>query len=446
MIRRTILEWQSLGYSEDRARIDAIPAHLADRLVAVARHSSLGGEGGARILHHGRDRIRAGGIIGIIAAEGCTLEILPKIDGLGPTGDPGPLRRELVHMLSVALDIEIATGTLTDLDWQRDTILEVLIKLFCTKLFEAVHRGLPQRHIRHEEDLPTLRGQLDVVRQFTTLTVAPQKLACRFDALSPDIALNRIMKAAVGRLMHVARSPGNQRGLRELSLAFADISDVPIPSLRWDEAIIDRTNGRWGELKRLAHLLLGERFQTTSHGATHGHALLFEMNVLFEEYIGRMLVRALAGQPVSVRRQGGGRYCLVELDNLGSDGALRFRTRPDLILSRDGQVALIIDTKWKRLSSRIDDPKQGISQSDIYQMMAYSRLYGCPRVMLLYPHHDGLPHDDGVANQHRIGGGSERLQIATIRLGQRATLPARLHAITREPSQNAIICEEGGSG
>lgn len=442
MIRRTVLEWQSLVYSEDRSRTDAIPAHLADRLVAVSRRASLGGEGGARILHHGRDRIRAGGIVGIIAAEGCTLEILPKIDGLGPAGDPGPLRRELVHMLSVALDIEIATGAITNLDWQRDTILEVLIKLFCTKLFEAVHRGLPQRYIRHEDDLPTLRGQLDVVRQFTTLVAAPQKLACRFDALSPDIALNRIMKAAVGRLMRVARSAENQRRLRELSFAFADISDVPIPSLRWDEAIIDRSNARWGELKRLARLFLGERFQTTSHGAMHGHALLFEMNVLFEEYIGRMLVRALAGQPVSVRRQGGGHYCLIELDQLGLDRAHRFRTRPDLILSRDGQAELIIDTKWKRLSPRIDDPKQGISQSDIYQMMAYSRLYGCPRVMLLYPHHDGLPHDDGVANQHRMGGGRERLKIATIRLGQRATLSARLKALTRDSVQGARHLEQ----
>lgn len=428
-MRRTILEWQSLVYSDDRSRADAIPANLADRLVAVARRSSLGGEGGARILYHGRDRIRAGQVVGIIAAEGCTLEILPKIDGLEDPGKPGPLRRELVHMLAVALDIEIATGAITDLDWQRETILEVLIKLFCTKLFEAVHRGLPHRYVRYEEDLPTLRGQLDVVRQFTNLVAAPQMLACRFDALSPDIALNRIMKAAVDRLMRVARSPDNQRRLRELSFAFAEVADVPLSSLHWDDAVIDRTNARWGELKRLARLLLGNRFQTTSYGATQGHALLFEMNVLFEEYVGRMLIRALADQPLTVRRQGGGRYCLIELDEVGVDGANRFHTRPDIIVSRNEAPELIIDTKWKRLVSRANDLRQGISQADIYQMMAYSRLYACPRLMLLYPHHDGLPYGDGVANQHRLNGGDERLQIATIRLAQKATIEARLLAL-----------------
>jgi hypothetical protein len=51
---------------------------------------------------------------------------------------------------------------------------------------------------------------------------------------------------------------------------------------------------------------------------------------------------------------------------------------------------LVVDTKWKRMAPRIDDPKQGISQGDVYQLMAYSQLYGCRDVMLLYPHHGDL--------------------------------------------------------
>lgn len=47
----------------------------------------------------------------------------------------------------------------------------------------------------------------------------------------------------------------------------------------------------------------------------------------------------------------------------------------------------MIDTKWKRIASRIDDPKRGVSQADVYQMTAYGRLYGCLRLTLLYPHH-----------------------------------------------------------
>ena len=111
---------------------------------------------------------------------------------------------------------------------------------------------MPRQYIDFENDLPALRGRLDVTRQFSALAVSPQKLACRFDALSPDIALNQVMRAAVGKLSRLARAPDNQRALRELTFAYADISDVSPSVLRWDLIMLDRTNTRWRELLSLA--------------------------------------------------------------------------------------------------------------------------------------------------------------------------------------------------
>jgi 5-methylcytosine-specific restriction enzyme subunit McrC len=417
MIRRTVLEWRKLQYGDAP---DQIPAHIADRIAQAAKASSLGGEDGARIIQHGAKSIRAQQVVGVIAANGCTLEILPKIDGLGDgqsSDSQAAIRKNLVSMLAVVLDLEIASGRLTELGWQQDNLLEVLIRLFCNKLFDSVHRGMPRRYIPCEQDLPMLRGRLDVMRQFSTLAASPQRLASRFDDLSPDIALNQIMKAAVTKLLRLSRSAENLRKLRELNLAFADISDVPVPALRWDKVVLDRTNSRWRELLALARLLLGNRFQTTTTGSGKGFSLLFEMNTLFEEYVGRTLRKALAGTDLTVHLQGGRRYCLAELgeDEL-STGAERFMTKPDIIIRRLGQPVMIIDTKWKRLAASIDDAKQGVSQSDVYQMMAYGRLYECPRLMLLYPHHDELGQSEGRLNQHRINGSFDILSTATIGL------------------------------
>ena len=175
------------------------------------------------------------------------------------------------------------SGPLTQLAWQHHTILELLIRLYCSKLADAVRQGIPQQYTSQEDDLPVLRGRLDVTRQFSTLAVSPQKLACRFDARSPDIALNQIMRAAIGKLSRLAQAQDNQRALRELSFAYADISEVSPGALRWDLIVLDRTNTRWRELLSLARLFLGDRHQQTSAGPIDGHALLFEMNVLFEE-------------------------------------------------------------------------------------------------------------------------------------------------------------------
>ena len=305
-------------------RIDEteIPPLQADRLAAQARASVFSGRGGEGVLEHGRNGLRARGVVGVIATPGYQLEILPKIEGASDSGvevDNVTLRNRLIHMLAVAWDIRIDMGAIAQLGWQRDTLLELLIRLYCSKLVDAVRQGIPQQYTDHEDDLPTLRGRLDVTRQFSTLAVSPQKLACRFDARSPDIALNQVMRATISKLSRLAQAPDNQRTLRELSFAYADISEVAPSALRWDLIVLDRTSTRWRELVAMARLFLADQHQQTSAGPVDGYALLFEMNVLFEEYVARLLICALSGTGLVVSAQGGHRDCLFqgETDGFG---------------------------------------------------------------------------------------------------------------------------------
>ncbi len=407
MIRRTIREWDRIDYGTDES---TIPVAQADQIAAAARASKLSGIGGEGVLEHGRRGLRARGVVGIIATPGCQLEILPKIEGAGEADvNNVTLRHRLIHMLAVALNIRVDVGVMAQLGWQRDTILELLIRLFCNKLANAVRQGMPRQYKAQEADLPALRGRLDVSRQFSVLAVSPQKLACRFDGLSPDIALNQVMRATIEKLSRLTQQPDNQRALRELGFVYADISELPPNALRWDMITLDRTNTRWRELLSLARLFLEDRHQQTSAGPIHGHALLFEMNVLFEEYVARLLARALAGTDLHVSAHGGYDYCLFE------EGIGRFRTHPDLVIRRGGRINVIVDTKWKHITTRDDDPKRGVSQADVYQLMAYGRVYNCPLVMLLFPHHAALPPDP-VQQKYSIAtpASKESLYVATL--------------------------------
>jgi 5-methylcytosine-specific restriction enzyme subunit McrC len=417
MIHRSIREWDFLKVAEE-GNDDEIPRNAADDLIRIARALRIGGDDGEAILINGHKRLRAQQIVGVLASPSATLEILPKIDGL----DAGATRHCLVHMLARVFDLEIASGSMVNLGWQRHDLLELLIRLFCDRLFEAVHRGLPRRYIVWEEDLAALRGRLDVKRQFTVLVTTPQKIACSFEDLSVDFPLNQIMKAAVMRLLKVSRAAENQRRLTELGLAFADVRAVPVAILPWDRVVLDRTNSSWATLLKLAKLLLGERFQTTSSGDARGFSLMFEMNTLFEEYVGRTLRRALISAGFDVRLQGPRNYALI-----GDDHKSRFATRPDIVVSRNGHPLLIVDTKWKRLKGQIDDPKRGVGQADVYQMMAYAHVYRCNRLMLLYPHHNEMREEEGILESHRVNGTEDiRLDVATIMLPDFASLGSRL--------------------
>jgi len=414
IIRRSVREWEYLPVSADGSETGLSRAE-ADQLLLVAQAAqstlNLGGEDVESILVNGVSRIRAQQVVGILVAPGVALEILPKIDGLET--DDRQTRVNLVRMLARTHNLSIAEGALTSLGRQEHDLLEILIRIFATKLFVAVHRGLPRRYIGLEDDLGTLRGGLDVKRQFTILAATPQKLACRFEELSSDIPLNQLMKAAVLQLRAVSGSPENQRRLRELALAFADVRSVPLSQVVVQNVVLDRTNTDWHELVRLAKLLLGRQFQTTSAGRIEGFSLLFEMNTLFEEFIGRTLQRRLAGTDLEVSLQGPRSHVLSEKDG----GAFRFRTIPDIVIHRGGNPFLIIDTKWKRLKGELDDRKRGVGQSDVYQMLAYGDVYNVARLMLLYPHHDALGSHAGTLGEYRVIGNEARtLAVASVSL------------------------------
>ncbi|MFT5438183.1 MAG: 5-methylcytosine-specific restriction enzyme subunit McrC [Alphaproteobacteria bacterium] len=417
MIHRSIREWTYLPVAEDGSE-NAIPRMDADSLVATAKGLNLGGDDGETILINGHRRLRAQQIVGVLASPGATLEILPKIDGLNEAST----RECLVHMLARVFDLRVGDGAMADLGWQRYDLLEILIRLFCDRLFSVVHRGLSRRYVGHENDLAALRGRLNVKRQFTSLLSTPQKLACRYEDLSVDIPLNQIMKAAVTRLRTITRAAENQRRLTELAFVFADVSTIAVRDLRWDQVVLNRTNIAWDTLIKLAKMLLGERFQTTSSGGARGFSLMFPMNILFEEYIGRSIRRVLSGTGLNVQLQGPVKHALI-----GPNSAPYFRTKPDIVISRDGKPLLVIDTKWKRLKGVLDNPKQGVGQADVYQMMAYAHVYGCARMMLLYPHHDELGVEEGQLNSYHINGTEDaQLLITSIKISAWKSLESRL--------------------
>lgn len=405
----TVSEWGAVAIDE-APRDGALSRRAADALLDATRSVGFDGNRYERALVDGRHSLRAQQVVGVISSATARLEILPKIDGL----DAGATRAMLAHMLARVFDLNIASGAIAQLGHQKDDLLEIVISAFCGRLFEAVRRGLPRQYLPMEGDLGALRGRLDVKRQFTTLASAPQLIACRYDELGPDIALNQVMKAVVRFLLGVSRSAANQRLLREVLLIFADVRDLPASELRWDQIALDRTNAYWADLVAMAKFLLSQRYQDVSGRGQQGFALLFPMNTLFEEYIGRTLRNALRPDGVHVRLQGPRGFVLRD-----EGGAQRFATKPDIVIFQDGSPALIVDTKWKQLSSALDDARRGVAQADVYQMLAYARVYNVGRLMLLYPHHRGLGCEEGRIARFIIGGEGETiLDVATIDLSR----------------------------
>jgi 5-methylcytosine-specific restriction enzyme subunit McrC len=434
MSHLAVSEWGRVSILE-RPGGEGFTRPQANALITAARAHPLGGIEGTAILRDHFRYLTVGQMVGVIAAPGCSLEILPKIDVADATSVKGrhTVRARLVRMLDVALGLDIGEGAASAMARQAEGLLDILIRLFADKLLTETRRGYPRSYIEHEEDLSALRGRLNVVRQFTIHAVRPDRLACRFDMLSSDIALLQVMKACVLTLRRYARASDTVRKLDELRFVLSDISDIGLAALPWHSVRIDRTNQRWEALFNIARLFLKREWQATHRdpAAGQGITLLFPMNVLFERYIAVLTRRSLRPAGLIVEAQGGRLFCLIEE---GDQGRERFQTQPDIIVRDDRQRApfAIVDTKWKRLSPALEDGNHGVSQADVYQMMAYGQLYGCADLLLLYPHHIGLGGERFAAD-YTIRGGSGRLHLRSLDLARDETgIVAELAALFQD--------------
>ena len=397
----------------------------ADLLLAAARRHPSGGSEGTDILCDHHRHLTARQAVGVVAARGCSLEILPKLDPAAVDEAADTVRARLVHMLDVALGLGLSAGEAAAMARRAESLLDIFIAFFAERLLAEVRRGLPRQYRACEDDLRALRGRLDLVRQFTVHAVRPDRLACRFDELDSDTPLMRVMKACVLLCVRHARAAATQRRLAELRFLLADVAEVPPKLLRWGDVRIDRTSRRWKVLLDLARLLLGRRWQQThvEGGAPDGISLLFPMNDLFERYVAVQLRRALAPRGLDVIAQGGFENCLGEWRAGEPCRPSLFRTKPDILVRRGGRTLALVDTKWKRLAADPLVGKSGVSQEDVYQLMAYARVYRCDRLMLLYPAAPGEP--GGLVRRFGLARGVERLDVATLALAAGADAVVR---------------------
>ena len=86
--------------------------------------------------------------------------------------------------------------------------------------------------------------------------------------------------------------------------------------------------------------------------------------------------------------------------------------KPDVYIEK-GSEKIIVDTKYKLIETikESNSTKKQVSQSDVYQMLAYSQYYKTEKCILLYPQ-----FEESFENQLSSKGIGFNLQISTINL------------------------------
>ncbi|MEU5365846.1 restriction endonuclease [Streptomyces sp. NPDC005925] len=337
--------------------------------------------------------LRAGSKVGAVAVTApggdgpVTVRVTPKVPVarifflLGYSADPRRSWRDG--------EVEVAE--------HRD-LLPALAHAVERQVDRALRQGLLQGYRETEASALVVRGRIREAEQIRRRfgTMPPVEVA--YDEFTTDIAENRILRAAVERLL---RLPGVPRDVRRRLLhQRARLTDVTAPVR--GQVIPDwrptRLNARYHRALRLARVVLDGASAEHTPGDLRVDGFLFDMNKLFEDFVTTAL-----RETVQDRGRGPGGYVARLQDPHHLDEAAVIRMRPDLVLyGPDGTPCAVVDAKYKA------GRPGGYPDADLYQMLAYCTALGLREGHLVYakgnaPHTSHrVRHAGIVLHQHAL--------------------------------------------
>ena len=331
---------------------------------------------GAVIWEH--RAIRFGPFCGVLRAGGVTVELLPKVDD-GRHSDESA-RGLLISMLRTTGTLSVSSAGEAPLGQQSMHLLDHFILDFCARVNSALRGGAIARYQEHDQNLHALRGRLRLTDHLRVNAFDHSRLFCSFDERTTDNPYNRILKAVLALLRPLAIGSHAKATVASLLHRFDEVAGASVTPLEIDRLIFDRMIRRWEPVFEHAKWLLQGLFPDVRAGEIDGTCLLFNMEKLFEAFLGVKLRRAWQNAALV-----GFRFCLQgpQKSLAQTDSGTAFSLKPDITVQKDGDVIRVFDAKWKRLDPR--KPNAGISPADVYQLSAYASRYRCRSVSLVYP-------------------------------------------------------------
>jgi 5-methylcytosine-specific restriction enzyme subunit McrC len=312
------------------------------------------------------------------------IQILPKIDF--EHGEQDQTKRVFLQMLRSMKDFPSKIFSNANLKIDRMNLYEIFINMYLQETRQLVKHGLKSAYVGVEDNLSVYKGKLMVNEHIKHNIAHKERFYVGYDEYQMNRAENRLVKSTLLKLQKITTSAENSKAIRQLLTSFELIE----PSTNYDKdfskVVIDRNTRDYEMLMKWSKVFLKNKSFTTFSGTESARALLFPMEKVFEAYVAQNMKKVFGRAGWNVSAQDKGHYLF---NTLNGETHRKFALRPDLVVTRDDDSVVILDTKWKNL---INDRRAnyGISQADMYQMYAYSKKYNTSEIWLLYPVNDAM--------------------------------------------------------
>ena len=271
-----------------------------------------------------------------------------------------------------------------------DLMTEILI----AGISQQLKRGLGRAYIEQMEDIPVIRGRVNITESVKRQTMINRKLYCVYDDFSVNNSKNRIIKSTALLLLRADVAKQRKSRLRKLLVYFDKVELIDLRTVDWN-IHYDRNNQTYRMLISICYLVVKGLLQTQADGKTKIMDFLDDQQMyhLYEKFILEYYkkeysyIKTNAAQ-IKWQLDDGMGYMLPNLLS-------------DITLEYDNKV-LIIDAKYYSHIMQNRYEKETIRSANMFQIFTYvknkeAELMDKPHEvagMLLYAQTDNGPQPD----------------------------------------------------
>jgi len=327
---------------------------------------------------HKSNELKSNKYVGVIHYEGNKINLLPKIffdsEKEYSTNEVNQIQNHILWWLSYCRKIKFPNYQ-ASLGSAKSDFFEVLIYLFSKYTRELLNSFIYQQYEEVNRELSFIKGRLNT-NEYINENLSKgkwHKLNCTYDAFIFDNEFNRIIKYVTTLLFNVTSSQDNKKNLREILFILDEVSDERATAEQCSRISFNPMFGEFETVRDYCQLFLTNCVSFDYKNDLKLFAFLLPMEYVFEDFIFGFIDKEL--EKVTAKAQRSDTYL---------DEGKAFNLKPDLWLKTDDK-SLIADTKYKIVYSDEADPKKGISQNDLYQMLAYAVRFEVDEIILFYP-------------------------------------------------------------
>ena len=194
--------------------------------------------------------------------------------------------QNIYYMLSYAFRVltkkdyrEMATEEFSN---TADLMTEILI----AGISQQLKRGLGRAYIEQMEDIPVIRGKVNITESVKRQTMINRKLSCVYDDFSVNNSKNRIIKSTALLLLRADVAKQRKSRLRKLLVYFDRVELIDLRTVDWN-IHYDKNNQTYRMLISICYLVVKGLLQTQADGKTKIMDLLDDQQMyhLYEKFI-----------------------------------------------------------------------------------------------------------------------------------------------------------------